>query len=143
MDVLGSLDSVFVRQKIDFLDVLTDFNQNRRYVVKNPAGNDILFAGQRNNFLARNILPDYNMALMVLNSAKTELCHIARPKNNGCFSCPKMDVFLPPGNLVATLQVTSCFCIRSLKVFDAKNKLELTIKDPVPFGGTFHVSLGE
>ncbi|XP_037720844.1 phospholipid scramblase 1-like [Drosophila subpulchrella] len=132
MDCLASLDSVIVNQKVDVMEFLTSFSSNRKYAVRSsPTAEPMLYAVQDNKFADRTIRPNYFFTIKVMTKGMTQLMHVDSPRPDAFFKQPRIEVYAPPGNMIAIVKLHHMNCPRTLHVLKTKDKeVEYVINAP-------------
>ncbi len=80
MQKLFSMDIVEVRQKKEWLEILSGFEGKNRYVVKDSYGNDIYLVGEKSSFWARIFLQFLrSLELHIINPEGIGVLKIIKP----------------------------------------------------------------
>nr|XP_016933563.1 phospholipid scramblase 1-like [Drosophila suzukii] len=132
MDCLANLDSIVVNQNIDAMEFFTSFSSNRKYSVRsNPKAEAILYAVQDNKFADRQIRPNYFFTIKVMTKGMTQVMHVDSPRPDAYFKQPRIEVYAPPGNMIAIVKLHSMACPRTLHVLKNKDsEVEYVINAP-------------
>nr|XP_033780399.1 phospholipid scramblase 2-like [Geotrypetes seraphini]XP_033780401.1 phospholipid scramblase 2-like [Geotrypetes seraphini] len=102
LEYLTQIDQILIHQIVEMVEVLTGFETNNKYEIRNSMGQQIFFAQEDTDCCTRNCwgsLRPFNM--QITDNAGREIIHVYRPLKCGscCFPCclQKMEVQSPPG----------------------------------------------
>ncbi|KAL3290075.1 hypothetical protein HHI36_023444 [Cryptolaemus montrouzieri] len=109
LEYLTMIDQLLVHQQVEILEVLTGFETENKFIVKNSLGQKIFYAAEVSDCCVRNCCgPSRPFDMRILDNFGTEVIHLHRPLacQSCCFPCclQSMEVFSPPGNLVGTVE---------------------------------------
>ncbi|CAG7720111.1 unnamed protein product [Allacma fusca] len=135
LEYLATLDRLFVRQKVELLEVFLGCERKNRYQIFDASGHEIFYAKEETDFCTRffcnNIRP---FEMIIKDGHGEEVIHLKRPL--ACGSClfpcclQSIEVEAPPGNRVGTVQQEWAFCIPHYNVKNGAGEVSLHIKGP-------------
>ncbi|KAH0812654.1 hypothetical protein GEV33_010136 [Tenebrio molitor] len=135
LEYLAQIDQLLVHQKIELLEVVTGFETNNQYNIKNSLGQQVYFAKEDTDCLTRNCCgPIRPFDMKIFDNFRNEVIHLYRPLacNNCCFPCclQSIEVSAPPGNLIGVVQQEWSLCIPIFSVKNANYETVLRIEGP-------------
>jgi len=131
MEELAAVDSLIVRQKKEWTEILTGFETKNKYAVMDPAGNELYFAAEvGTGFLSRNFLQSLRpWTIQVLDRGGGVVLEVKRSFR---FYFHRADVLDGQGNLLGSVRKRFSMLRRIYTVYDAGQEVfEL-------FGPIFH-----
>lgn len=139
LNYLMTVSSLFVKQQLELLEIITGFETQNKYAVKNQTGQTVYYASEQSDCCSRNCCgPFRGFEMPIVDIYGHEIIHLIRPFTCnfcnccGCCKCclQKVDVYSPPGTLVGTVQEVWTFCIPKFKVLDPGGNVVLRITGP-------------
>jgi hypothetical protein len=135
LEYLAQIDQLLVHQKIELLEVVTGFETNNQYNIKNSLGQQVYFAKEDTDCLTRNCCgPIRPFDMKIFDNFRNEVIHLYRPLacNNCCFPCclQSIEISAPPGNLIGVVQQEWSLCIPIFSVKNANYETVLRIEGP-------------
>nr|XP_012419745.1 PREDICTED: phospholipid scramblase 1 isoform X2 [Odobenus rosmarus divergens] len=102
LEYLSQIDQILVHQQIELLEVLTGFESNNRYEIKNSFGQRIYFAAEDTDFCTRNCCgPSRPFTMRILDNMGREVMTLERPLRCSSCCCPcclqEIAIYAPPG----------------------------------------------
>nr|XP_012617864.1 phospholipid scramblase 1 isoform X2 [Microcebus murinus] len=102
LEYLSQINQVLVHQQIELLEVLTGFETNNKYEIKNSLGQRVYFAVEDNDFCTRNCCgPSRPFTLRIIDNMGKEVITLERPLkcSSCCFPCclQELEIQAPPG----------------------------------------------
>ena len=118
MQQLAQVDSLFVRQKKEWGEILTGFETANKYVVVDPNGQELYYAAEvGGSFLLRNFLRSSRpFTMQIVDTQGGEVLHLKRPFR-WIFS--ELSVFDASSALLGTIQKRWSWLRRMYTVLDA------------------------
>lgn len=111
LEYLTTIDQLLVQQKVELVEVITGFETNNKFNVKNTLGQKVYWAAEVNDCCTRNCCgPLRRFDMKVYDIYQNEVIHIRRPA--ACSSCffpcclQSIEVFAPPGNVIGSVEQT-------------------------------------
>lgn len=135
LEYLTTVSSLFVQQKIEMLELITGFETENKYTIKNQSGEKIYYAKEQSECCERQCCgPLRSFDLKIMDAGKNEIIHLNRPLacDSCCFPCclQTMEVSAPPGNLIGTIEQQWSFWTPKFVIKDAVGNIVLRIKGP-------------
>ncbi|XP_026063071.1 phospholipid scramblase 1 [Carassius auratus] len=129
LEYLAQVDQLLVHQKIELMEVLTGWETNNQYVVKNSLGQQVFFAAEESNFCTRMMCgPLRSFLLHIQDNMGQEVMTLSRPLkcSSCCFPCclQELEVQSPPGSPIG-------YVIQSWHPFFPKFTIQNERKEPV------------
>ncbi|XP_034852306.1 phospholipid scramblase 1 isoform X2 [Mirounga leonina] len=90
LEYLSQIDQILIHQQIELLEVLTGFETNNRYEIKNSFGQRIYFAAEDTDFCTRNCCgASRPFTMRILDNMGQEVITLERPLkcDSCCFPC--------------------------------------------------------
>lgn len=104
LEYLSVIDQLLVHQQVEIMEVLTGFETNNKYAIKNALGQLVYFAVEDTDCCTRNCCgPGRPFDIKILDNSGREVMHVQRPFRCyynccGCICClQELSVFAPPG----------------------------------------------
>ncbi|CAD5112935.1 DgyrCDS2142 [Dimorphilus gyrociliatus] len=135
LDLIANVDKFHIHQEVQLVEVLTVLEKCNRYKICNDTEQQLFYAKEESECLQRyccNIFRSLRMEIST-SSANGEIPVIAlnRPLNCQGFLCPcclqRMEIYCPPGQLVATIKEMWTMCIPTYEIHDTDGNLLYTI----------------
>jgi hypothetical protein len=99
LDYLAQVDQLIVCQQVEIMEVLTGIETQNKYKVCNTLGQDIYFAAEKSEILARQCLrSSRGFTIHLYDNNQREIIRLKRPNRYCCTDwCQKLEVQSPPG----------------------------------------------
>ncbi|XP_074047224.1 phospholipid scramblase 4-like [Macrotis lagotis] len=121
LEYLQQIKKIQVHQQIELLEILTGFETNNRYEIKNDSGQMIYFVTEDTDDIIRNRYRSSRpFTLMVTDSMGHEIMKIHRPYKFSCCCCccccccdsmiQELQVESPPGSLLGYVRQSGSHC---------------------------------
>ncbi|XP_074158060.1 phospholipid scramblase 2-like [Sminthopsis crassicaudata] len=121
LEYLQQIKTIRVHQQIELLEILTGFETNNRYEVKNDSGQMIYFVTEDTDDITRNRYKSSRpFTLKVTDSMDHEVMNIHRPYKFSCCWCccccccdsmaQELEVESPPGSVIGYVRQNGSFC---------------------------------
>lgn len=109
LEYLAQIDQLLVRQKVELLEVLTDFETKNKYLVTNTLGQKVYFAGEESDCCSRNCCgPIRPFQMKIIDNFGQQVINLHRPLacQNCCFPCclQSMEISSPPGTIIGVVE---------------------------------------
>ncbi|KAM6161004.1 phospholipid scramblase 2-like [Erethizon dorsatum] len=135
LEYLSQIDQILVHQQTELLEVLTGFETNNKYEIKNSFGQRIYFAVEDTDFCTRNCCgPARPFTLRVLDNLAREVVTVERPLrcSSCCFPCclQEIEIQAPPGVPVGYVTQTWHPCLPKYTVQNERREDVLKITGP-------------
>ncbi|KAH3863167.1 phospholipid scramblase 1-like [Dreissena polymorpha] len=136
---LNSLDQVFVKQKIEMLEVLTGFETANRYAVLNKDMQQIYYVQEESSLCERCFFPlNRGFQLHMTDNNSQEIIRMSRDFKccMGCCWCAGgfcqmvINVEAPVGILVGRIKTGNSKCQAHMQVYDAADNHMFTVWGP-------------
>lgn len=136
MEYLTQLDQLLVKQKVEVLEVVTGFETQNKYKVKNALGQDVFKAKEDSNFCARYCLgPARPFKMHIIDYRGVEVIRLDRPYRCSsccCFCClQELEVMSPVTNerLGSVKQACSLFT-PNYEIYDEQENHVFNVTGP-------------
>ncbi|GCB72857.1 hypothetical protein scyTo_0002225 [Scyliorhinus torazame] len=135
LEYLAQIDQLLVHQQVELLEVLTGFETNNKYQIKNSLGQLVYFAAEENDFCNRNCCGNMrSFDMKIIDNLGQEVMTLYRPlKCTGC-CCPcclqELEVMAPPGQPVGSVIQTWDLCLPKFTIQNEKKEPVLKIIGP-------------
>lgn len=136
LEFLTSIDSLFVKQKVELLEAFTGFETNNKFTIKNSQGQKVYWAIEENDCCTRNCCgPARPFDMKILDAYKNQVIHLNRPL--ACSSClfpcclQSMEVSSPPGTLVGTIEQNWSILTPDFSIKNHSGETVLKIEGPL------------
>jgi len=121
MEKLKSLDRITISQQKEWIEILSGFETQNKYVVSDDAGNMIYYAAEEDSyslfrFFLNNLRP---FTLLVLTESNHDVMRIIRPFR---FFFHRVDVVDAQGTSIGFIQKRFSLLRRKYSVFDSSGK---------------------
>lgn len=135
LEYLTFIDHLFVEQEIEWLEVLTGFETNNKFTIKNNLGQNIFWAAEISNVVARNCFCHLRpFDLKVFDLQQNEVLSLERPLacDQCCFPCclQKMFVRTPAGHFIGSIEQLWSICFPRFVIKNALGDIVLRIEGP-------------
>ncbi|KAK7603530.1 hypothetical protein V9T40_003529 [Parthenolecanium corni] len=142
LEYLTTVDQLFVKQKVEGLEVLTGFETRNRFTVKNKQGEKVYFAIEDSDCCNRNCCGacrDFDMK--ILDNFENEVIHLEltfQSEPVGCCACclRELRVYSPPGHLIGTVEEEWSLCTPMYNIKNETGQCVLKIEGPPCSCGT-------
>lgn len=135
LEYLTTIDQLLVQQKFELVEVITGFETNNKFNVKNTLGQKLYWAAEVNDCCTRNCCgPLRRFNMKVYDIYQNEVMHIRRPA--ACSSCSfpcclqSVEVSAPPGNLIGSVEQTWSVLYPQFAIKNANGDTILLMKGP-------------
>ncbi|XP_073215842.1 phospholipid scramblase 1-like isoform X2 [Lepidochelys kempii] len=89
LEYLSQIDQILVHQQIELLEVLTGFETNNKYEIKNSLGQRVYFAAEENDCCTRNCCgPSRSFTIRIIDNMGQEVITLQRPLRCSACCCP-------------------------------------------------------
>ncbi|NXN06692.1 PLS1 scramblase, partial [Indicator maculatus] len=135
LEYLTQIDQILIHQQIELLEILTGFETNNKYEIKNSLGQRVYFAAEDNDCCTRNCCgPSRPFTLRIIDNLGQEVITLQRPlRCSSCF-CPcclqELEVQAPPGNPVGYVVQNWHPCLPKFTIQDERRMDILKISGP-------------
>uniref|UniRef100_A0A8C5L5X1 Phospholipid scramblase n=1 Tax=Jaculus jaculus TaxID=51337 RepID=A0A8C5L5X1_JACJA len=135
LEYLTQIDQILVHQQIELLEVLTGFETNNKYEIKNSLGQRIYFAVEDTDCCTRNCCGPFRpFTLRILDNLGQEVMTLERPLRCGscCFPCclQEIEIQAPPGVPVGYVTQTWHPCLPKFTLQNEKREDVLKVGGP-------------
>jgi len=140
LEYLAQIDQLIVKQQSELLEVMTGWETNNKYKIKNSLGQNVYFALEDSGTCMRQCCGEARaFDMKILDNAQNEVIHLFRPLRCGwcCFPCCDMQeiqVMAPPGTpvgyIVQKWSICTPWCSPVFEICDANRTPILLIKGP-------------
>ncbi|XP_077296213.1 phospholipid scramblase 1 isoform X3 [Arctopsyche grandis] len=136
LEYLSLIDQLLVHQKVEILEVLTGFETNNKFTVKNSIGQKVYHAVEDTDCLTRNCCgPMRPFEMKILDNYRNQVINMHRPLacESCCFPCclQSMEISAPPGTVVGTVEQEWSLCSPTFAVKNAAGSTVLRIEGPM------------
>ncbi|XP_052043609.1 phospholipid scramblase 1 isoform X1 [Apodemus sylvaticus] len=135
LEYLTQIDQILVHQQIELLEVLTGFETNNKYEIKNSLGQRVYFAVEDTDCCTRNCCgASRPFTLRILDNMGREVMTLERPLrcSSCCFPCclQEIEIQAPPGVPVGYVAQTWHPCLPKFTLQNEKKEDVLKIVGP-------------
>ncbi|MEE6500938.1 hypothetical protein FKM82_003997 [Ascaphus truei] len=135
LEYLTQIDQILIHQQIELLEVLTGFETNNKYELKNSLGQRVYFAAEQNDCCTRNCCGSArSFAMTIIDNAGREVIRLTRPYrcDSCCFPCclQKLEVEAPPGTVVGYVNQNWHPCLPKFTIQNEKKENIFKISGP-------------
>ncbi|XP_011196184.1 phospholipid scramblase 1 [Zeugodacus cucurbitae] len=114
LEYLMMVDQLLVEQKVEFLEALTGFEGNNKFVIKNSLGQNIYYAVEDTDWCTRNTSGSNRpFDMKVFDNSRNEIIHMYRSLSCSvcCFTCvpETMEVSTSAGNVIGIIEEEPTF----------------------------------
>ncbi|XP_062957531.1 phospholipid scramblase 1 isoform X2 [Cynocephalus volans] len=129
------IDQVLIHQQIELLEVLTGFETNNKYEIKNSLGQRIFFAAEDTDCCTRNCCgPSRPFTMRIVDNTGREVVTLERPLRCSSCCCPcclqEIEIQAPPGVPVGYVTQTWHPCLPKFTIQNEKREDVLKITGP-------------
>ncbi|XP_078521822.1 phospholipid scramblase 1-like isoform X2 [Lissotriton helveticus] len=136
LEYLSQIDQILVHQQIELLEILTGYETNNKYVVKNSLGQQIYFAAEQTDCCTRYWCgPARPFTITIIDNSGREVMRVSRPYR--CCSCcacacclQELQVEAPPGTTIGYVVENWHICLPKFTVLNEKREGVLKINGP-------------
>ncbi|XP_074047225.1 phospholipid scramblase 1-like [Macrotis lagotis] len=135
LEYLTQIDQLLIHQQIEILEVLTGFETNNKYEIKNSFGQRVYFAVEENDCCTRNCCgPSRPFVIKILDNLGKEVITFQRPLrcSSCCFPCclQKLEIQSPPGVTVGYVAQTWHPFLPKFTILNEQHQEVLKISGP-------------
>ncbi|XP_062459437.1 phospholipid scramblase 1-like isoform X1 [Pezoporus occidentalis] len=135
LQYLTQIDQILIHQQIELLEILTGFETNNKYEIKNTLGQRVYFAAEDTDCCTRNCCgPSRPFTIRIIDNLGHEVITLQRPLrcSSCCFPCclQEMEVQAPPGTPVGYVVQNWHACLPKFTIQDEKRMDILKISGP-------------
>ncbi|XP_009466809.1 PREDICTED: phospholipid scramblase 1-like [Nipponia nippon] len=135
LEYLTQIDQILIHQQIELLEILTGFETNNKYEIKNTLGQRVYFAAEDTDCCTRNCCgPSRPFTLHIIDNLGHEVITLQRPLrcSSCCFPCclQELEVQAPPGTPVGYVVQNWHACLPKFTIQDEKRMDILKITGP-------------
>ncbi|NWU97733.1 PLS1 scramblase, partial [Upupa epops] len=135
LEYLTQIDQILIHQQIELLEILTGFETNNKYEIKNTLGQRVYAAAEDNDCCTRNCLgPSRPFSLRIMDNMGREVITLQRPCrcSSCCFPCclQELEVQAPPGTPVGYVVQNWHPCLPKFTIQDERRMDVLKIIGP-------------
>ncbi|XP_034340476.1 phospholipid scramblase 1 [Arvicanthis niloticus] len=135
LEYLTQIDQILVHQQIELLEVLTGFETNNKYEIKNSLGQRVYFAVEDTDCCTRNCCgASRPFTLRILDNLGREVMTLERPLrcSSCCFPCclQEIEIQAPPGVPVGYVTQTWHPCLPKFTLQNEKKEDVLKVVGP-------------
>uniref|UniRef100_A0A6M2DSW2 Phospholipid scramblase n=1 Tax=Xenopsylla cheopis TaxID=163159 RepID=A0A6M2DSW2_XENCH len=136
LEYLTTVDRLLVKQKVELLEVLTSFETENKFTIKNGNGQKVFYASEQTDCLTRNFCgPLRPFEMKIMDNFKNQVIHLHRPLAcmSCCFPCclQSMEVSCPPGTVIGTIDQEWSILKPTLLVKDGGGNPIFRIEGPI------------
>ncbi|XP_069474413.1 phospholipid scramblase 2-like isoform X2 [Ambystoma mexicanum] len=135
LEYLTQIDQILIHQQVELLEVLTGFETNNKYEIKNALGQRVFFAAEENDCCTRTFCgPARSFVMTIIDNMGREVIRLHRPfRCSSCF-CPcclqELEVQSPPGTTVGYVVQNWHPCLPKFTVQNERKEGVLKISGP-------------
>ncbi|XP_062069446.1 phospholipid scramblase 1-like isoform X2 [Lepus europaeus] len=131
----SKIDQVLIHQQVELLEVLTGFETQNKYEIRNSLGQRVFLAVEDTDCCTRNCCgASRPFTLRILDNTGREVMTLERPLrcNSCCFPCclQKIEVQAPPGVPIGYVSQTWHPCLPKFTIQNEKEEDVLKISGP-------------
>ncbi|XP_061862017.1 phospholipid scramblase 1 [Colius striatus] len=135
LEYLTQIDQILIHQQIELLEILTGFETNNKYEIKNALGQRVYFAAEDTDCCTRNCCgPSRPFTLRIIDNMNHEVITLQRPLrcSSCCFPCclQELEVQAPPGTPVGYVVQNWHPCLPKFTIQNEKRMDILKITGP-------------
>ncbi|XP_054691096.1 phospholipid scramblase 1 isoform X1 [Grus americana] len=135
LEYLTQIDQILIHQQIELLEILTGFETNNKYEIKNTLGQRVYFAAEDNDCCTRNCCgPSRPFTIRIIDNLGHEVITLQRPLrcSSCCFPCclQELEVQAPPGTPVGYVVQNWHPCLPKFTIQNEKRMDILKIVGP-------------
>jgi len=115
LEYMTLIDQLIVKQKVEMMEMVTGFETNNKYKIKNSMGQTVFKAKEDTDCCMRNCCgPSREFHMKIYDNAENEVIHLHRFLRCGCCCTPcdmhEIEVQAPPGTPIGYVVQTWSFC---------------------------------
>ncbi|XP_016421635.1 phospholipid scramblase 2-like [Sinocyclocheilus rhinocerous] len=131
LEYFTQIDQILIHQKIECIEILTGFETNNQYEIKNSIGQEIYHAKEDSDCFIRNFFgPAHGFKMHIKDSMDQEVIQLHRPMR--CF-LQEIEVQAPPGVIIGYVKQEWSF-LPKFTILGPNNEVLLKIQGPfLPF----------
>ncbi|KAF4111228.1 phospholipid scramblase 1-like [Onychostoma macrolepis] len=131
LEYFTQIDQILIHQKIECIEILTGFETNNQYEIKNSIGQEIYHAKEESDCFIRNFFgPAHGFKMHIKNNMDQEVVQLHRPMR--CF-LQEIEVQAPPGVIIGYVKQEWSF-LPKFSILGPNNEELLKIQGPfLPF----------
>ncbi|XP_038078973.1 phospholipid scramblase 1-like [Patiria miniata] len=143
LEYLTQIDQLLVHQHLELFEILTNYETNNRYQVKNSLGQQIYFAHEESNFCVRQCCGGKRGFMMhITDNSNQEVLRLNREFKccGGCCWCANCDcvaadisVEAPAGNVIGYVRQSQSWWYPNYDILNVAKEKVLKIKGPFWF----------
>ncbi|XP_039578354.1 LOW QUALITY PROTEIN: phospholipid scramblase 1-like [Passer montanus] len=135
LEYLTQIDQILIHQQLEILEIVTGFEENNKYELKNALGQRVYFAAEDTDCLTRNCCgPSRPFTMRIIDNLGREVITLQRPLRCSDCCCPcclqELEVQAPPGTTVGYVVQNWHVCLPKFTIQDEKRKDILKITGP-------------
>lgn len=139
LEYLAQIDQLIVKQQKELLEIVTGFETNNKYKIKNSLGQNVYFAIEDTHCCMRMCCgPGREFNMKIFDNAQNEVIHLYRPLKCAacCFPCclQEIEVASPPGTpvgyIVQQWGICTPMCSPKFQIQDENRNPILMIEGP-------------
>ncbi|NXH31971.1 PLS2 scramblase, partial [Myiagra hebetior] len=135
LEYLTQIDQVLIHQQLELLEIVTGFEENNKYELKNALGQRVYFAAEDNDCLTRNCCgPSRPFTIRITDNLGREVITLQRPLRCSLCCCPcclqELEVQAPPGKTIGYVVQNWHVCLPKFTIQDEKRTDILKITGP-------------
>ncbi|PNI78381.1 PLSCR1 isoform 2, partial [Pan troglodytes] len=135
LEYLSQIDQILIHQQIELLEVLTGFETNNKYEIKNSFGQRVYFAAEDTDCCTRNCCgPSRPFTLRIIDNMGQEVITLERPLRCSSCCCPcclqEIEIQAPPGVPIGYVIQTWHPCLPKFTIQNEKREDVLKISGP-------------
>jgi len=140
LEYMTQIDQLLVKQQVELLEVVSGFETNNKYKIKNSLGQNVYYAVEDTDCCTRQCcgpMREFNMK--VFDNANNEVIHLYRPFRCTLCCCPcflqEIEVQSPPGTpigyVIQKWSICTPGCKPQFEITDAQRNPILKIEGPL------------
>ncbi|KAG8445324.1 hypothetical protein GDO86_010203 [Hymenochirus boettgeri] len=135
LEYLTQIDQILIHQQVELLEVLTGFETNNKYEIKNSMGQRVYFAAEENDCCTRNCCgPGRPFTMAIVDNTGREIMKLIRPCRCSSCCCPcclqKLEVQAPPGETIGYVIQNWHPCLPKFTIQNEREESVLKIVGP-------------
>lgn len=135
LEYLTQIDQILIHQQLEILEIVTGFEENNKYELKNALGQRVYFAAEDTDCLTRNCCGSSRpFTIRIVDNLGREVITLQRPLRCSDCCCPcclqELEVQAPPGKTVGYVVQNWHVCLPKFTIQDETRKDILKITGP-------------
>ncbi|XP_062511866.1 phospholipid scramblase 1-like [Corticium candelabrum] len=135
LEYLAQVDQLLIHQLVEILEMLTGFETENKYVIKNTMGQQVYFAAEKSDCCERQCCgAKRSFSMSIVDNFHREVIHLERPFHCGGCCCPcdlnVLEVQAPPGNVIGYVKEKWTCWYPEYHLTDAQHVKQLFIQGP-------------